>query len=58
MAQQAQFTLDLGRRVADAPAMPAWEKDDQFGKVRETAGRWRRVPLARLGACVSLLLSD
>jgi len=26
MVQQAQFTLNLGRRVADAPAMPAWKK--------------------------------
>ncbi|MCS0629106.1 M28 family peptidase [Telluria mixta] len=39
MVQQAQFTLNLGRRVADAPAMPAWKKGDQFGKIRETAGR-------------------
>jgi len=39
MVQQAQFTLDLGRRVADAPTMPAWKKGDQFGKIRETAGR-------------------
>jgi hypothetical protein len=39
MAQQAQFTLDLGRRVADAPATPAWKKGDQFGKTRVTASR-------------------
>ena len=24
MVQQAQFTLNLGRMIADAPAMPAW----------------------------------
>jgi len=35
MVQQAQFTLNLGRAVADAPAMPAWKKGDQFGQVRE-----------------------
>ncbi|QJD99743.1 M28 family peptidase [Massilia forsythiae] len=34
MVQQAQFTLNLGRMVADAPAMPAWKAGDQFGKVR------------------------
>ena len=39
MVQQAQFTLNLGRMVADAPDMPAWKKGDQFGKIRETAGR-------------------
>lgn len=37
MVQQAQFTLNLGRAVADAPAMPAWKAGDQFGKVREGA---------------------
>jgi Zn-dependent M28 family amino/carboxypeptidase len=35
MVQQAQFTLNLGQRVANAPAMPKWMKDDPFGKVRE-----------------------
>ncbi|WP_075794194.1 M28 family peptidase [Massilia putida] len=39
MVQQAQFALNLGRVVADAPAMPAWKKGDQFGKIREAAGR-------------------
>jgi Zn-dependent M28 family amino/carboxypeptidase len=39
MVQQAQFALNLGRVVADAPAMPAWKKGDQFGKVREAASR-------------------
>ncbi|MDQ1834879.1 M28 family peptidase [Massilia scottii] len=34
MVQQAQFTLNLGRRVADAPKMPAWKAGDAFGKVR------------------------
>jgi Zn-dependent M28 family amino/carboxypeptidase len=37
MVQQAQFTLNLGRMVADAPAMPKWKAGDQFGKVREGA---------------------
>jgi len=34
MVQQAQYTLNLGRMVADAPAMPAWKPGDQFGKAR------------------------
>jgi Zn-dependent M28 family amino/carboxypeptidase len=34
MAQQAQFTLNLGRAVADAPKMPAWKAGDPFGKAR------------------------
>ncbi|ATQ73754.1 aminopeptidase [Massilia violaceinigra] len=37
MVQQAQFTLNLGRRVADAPKMPAWKAGDAFGKVRASA---------------------
>jgi Zn-dependent M28 family amino/carboxypeptidase len=37
MVQQAQYTLNLGRMVADTPAMPAWKPGDQFGKVREAA---------------------
>lgn len=37
MVQQAQFTLNLGRAVADAPKMPAWKAGDPFGKARETA---------------------
>ncbi len=35
MVQQAQFTLNLGYAVANAPAMPTWKAGDQFGKVRE-----------------------
>jgi len=35
MTQQAQFTLNLGQAVANAPAMPAWKAGDAFGKVRE-----------------------
>jgi Zn-dependent M28 family amino/carboxypeptidase len=35
MVQQAQYTLNLGRMVADAPAMPAWKAGDQFAKARE-----------------------
>jgi Zn-dependent M28 family amino/carboxypeptidase len=34
MVQQAQFTLNLGRRVADAPAMPTWKAGDPLGKLR------------------------
>ncbi|MDQ1921346.1 M28 family peptidase [Massilia pseudoviolaceinigra] len=37
MVQQAQFTLNLGRRVADAPKMPVWKAGDAFGKVRASA---------------------
>ncbi|NML63437.1 M28 family peptidase [Massilia sp. RP-1-19] len=34
MVQQAQFTLNLGRMVANSPKMPAWKPGDAFGKVR------------------------
>ena len=34
MVQQAQFTLNLGYAVANAPAMPAWKKGDAFGLVK------------------------
>ena len=34
MVQQAQFTLNLGRMIADAPRMPAWKAGDPFGKMR------------------------
>jgi Zn-dependent M28 family amino/carboxypeptidase len=34
MVQQAQYTLNLGRMVADAPAMPTWKPGDQFAKAR------------------------
>ena len=34
MVQQAQFTLNLGRAVADAPKMPEWKAGDAFGKAR------------------------
>jgi hypothetical protein len=34
MVQQAQFTLNLGRMIANAPKMPAWKAGDAFGKVR------------------------
>ncbi len=36
MVQQAQFTLDLGRAVANAPNMPTWRQGDPFGKGRVT----------------------
>jgi Zn-dependent M28 family amino/carboxypeptidase len=34
MVQQAQFTLNLGYAVANAPAMPVWNRDDPLGKVK------------------------
>ncbi|NNG24360.1 M28 family peptidase [Telluria aromaticivorans] len=34
MVQQAQFTLNLGYAVANAPSMPAWKKGDTFGSVK------------------------
>ena len=34
MVQQAQFTLNLGYAVANAPAMPTWKAGDQFGRVK------------------------
>lgn len=37
MVQQAQFTLNLGRAIADAPKMPAWKAGDAFGQVRANA---------------------
>jgi Zn-dependent M28 family amino/carboxypeptidase len=37
MVQEAQFTLNLGRMVADAPSMPAWKAGDPFGAARAGA---------------------
>lgn len=34
MRQQAQFTLELGRAIADAPSMPVWREGDPFGAVK------------------------
>jgi hypothetical protein len=34
MVQQAQFTLNLGYAVANAPAMPAWKAGEAYGKVK------------------------
>jgi Zn-dependent M28 family amino/carboxypeptidase len=34
MVQQAQFTLNLGYAVANAPAMPAWKAGEAYGKVQ------------------------
>jgi Zn-dependent M28 family amino/carboxypeptidase len=34
MVQHAQFALNLGRMVADAPKMPEWTAGDAFGKAR------------------------
>ena len=39
MTQQAQFTLNLGQAVANAPKMPAWKTGDAFGKAREAAAK-------------------
>jgi len=35
MVQQAQFTLNLGRAVADAPKLPGWKAGAPFGKARD-----------------------
>jgi Zn-dependent M28 family amino/carboxypeptidase len=37
MVQQAQFTLNLGRMIANAPNMPVWKAGDAFGKIRSGA---------------------
>ncbi|MGI4720063.1 MAG: M28 family peptidase [Janthinobacterium lividum] len=37
MVQQAQYTLNLGRMVADAPKAPQWKAGDPFGKARTAA---------------------
>ena len=34
MVQQAQFTLNLGYAVANAPTMPSWKKGEPFGNVK------------------------
>ncbi|MES2902051.1 MAG: M28 family peptidase [Pseudomonadota bacterium] len=34
MVQQAQFTLNLGRMIGNAPTMPEWQAGDPFGKAR------------------------
>ena len=34
MVQQAQFTLNLGYAVANAPTMPSWKKGEAFGSVK------------------------
>ncbi|MBQ5949251.1 M28 family peptidase [Massilia sp. ST3] len=34
MVQQAQFTLNLGYAVANAPSMPTWKKGDAFSRVK------------------------
>jgi hypothetical protein len=34
MVQQAQFTLNLGYAVANAPTMPTWKKGDAFARVK------------------------
>ncbi len=35
MVQQAQFSLDLGYAIANAPRMPTWKKGDPFGMARQ-----------------------
>ena len=37
MVQQAQFTLNLGYAIANAPKMPTWKKGDPLGLVRLAA---------------------
>lgn len=37
MVQQAQYTLNLGRAIADAPAMPTWKAGDPFAKARSAS---------------------
>jgi hypothetical protein len=37
MVQQAQYTLNLGRMVADSPKAPQWKAGDPFGKARTAA---------------------
>ncbi len=34
MVQQAQFTLNLGYAIANAPKMPTWKQSDPFGGAR------------------------
>lgn len=34
MREQAQYTLNLGRAIADADAMPRWREGDPFGAVK------------------------
>jgi Zn-dependent M28 family amino/carboxypeptidase len=34
MVQQAQFTLNLGYAVANAPALPAWKAGEAYGNVK------------------------
>ena len=36
MVQQAQFTLNLGYAIANAPRMPTWKQGDPFGMVRQS----------------------
>ena len=55
MVQQAQFTLNLGRMVADAPKMPAWKAGDAFGRVR--AGANLNLPPSKLKRSRGLALA-
>lgn len=41
MVQQAQFALDLGRKVANAKAMPQWKAGDPFGVSRAAGAKVR-----------------
>jgi hypothetical protein len=34
MVQQAQFTLNLGYAVGNAPEMQSWKAGDAFGKIK------------------------
>ncbi|MFZ6720165.1 M28 family peptidase [Undibacterium sp. Ji49W] len=35
MTEQAQFTLNLGREIANAVKMPVWKENDPFAKARQ-----------------------
>ena len=37
MLQQAQFTLNLGRKIANAEKAPVWKAGDPYGKLRDKA---------------------
>lgn len=39
MAQQAQFTLNLGYAIANAPDLPTWKRGDPFALPRGIGGR-------------------
>jgi hypothetical protein len=34
MVQQAQFTLNLGYAVANAPTLPSWKAGEAYGRIK------------------------